>query len=684
MSPNGKNNIFGFIPRGGVRLVSFVVVIALAFSIGLLIRCGDDAEQRNNMAEEGPVSAGRPDKITLWTCSMHPQIKLPNPGKCPICFMDLISIAPEEAGEEGGERRLKMTEAAAKLARIQTAPVVRRFVESDVRLAGSITYDETRVSYITARVPGRLDRLYADYTGIPVEKDDRLAEIYSPLLLGSQEELIQARRSVNALSGSSNEILKRTATATLTAAREKLRLYGLSAQQIREIESSGAASDHLVIHAPAGGIVVEKIATEGMYVETGTRLYTIADLSSLWVLFDAYQSDLPWLAGGQRVEFATQSLPGETFDGAIAFIDPVLSGKTRTAKVRTVVDNREGRLKPDMFVNGTVKSLLDRDGKVVSEGESDLSQAPLVIPASAPFLTGTRAVVYVRVPGGTEPVFEGREVVLGPRAGEHYLVRSGLEEGELVVVSGAFKIDSELQIRAKPSMMNPEGGASGSAGRHDHGTSRSRTQAEHAVHGAPAGREKEHAAHEAPAGMAKEQAAREAPGVGAKEHAARGAGESGIGDAALEALTPLYGAYFEIQMALAGDRGEEAAGLNKKLLRTLKTIDMNLFEGDEHMRWMELSAAIGESASKGAAAADIEEGREAFRLLSAVIIELHDSFGHGEDRNYYLTFCPMTDGGKGGYWLQPVDTVYNSFYGASMLRCGSIEKKLPPAKREGE
>jgi len=242
-----------------------------------------------------------------------------------------------------------------------------------------------------------------------------------------------------------------------------------------------------------------------MYVETGSRIFTIADLSSVWVQLDAYESDLQWLHYGQPVAFTTEAFPGETFEGRVAFIDPVLNPKTRTAKVRVNVDNSDQRLKPEMFVRANVSARLANDGKVVDEmlagkwvspmhpeiirntpgkcpvcgmelvtAESlgftqavaaDVS-APLVIPATAALLTGNRAIVYIEVPDTDRPTYVGREVVLGPRAGADYVVKSGLKVGDLVVVSGNFKIDSALQIQAKPSMMNPEGG--GATGGHNH------------------------------------------------------------------------------------------------------------------------------------------------------------------------------------------------------------------------
>jgi len=281
----------------------------------------------------------------------------------------------------------------------------------------------------------------------------------------------------------------------LEAAREKLRLLGLDDEQIKNIESIGAPQTHITINSPMSGIVIHKNATEGMYVDTGTPIYRVADLSRLWVKLDAYESDLPWIRYGQEVEFTTQAYPGQVFKGTISFIDPVLNDKTRTVKVRVNVDNSEGKLKPQMFVKAVVRSTVAAGGKVMAAemagkwicpmhpdvvkakaGTCDIcgmdlvtteslgfiktetpGKAPLVIPASAPLITGKRAVVYVRLPNRKKPTYEGREIVLGPRAGDFYLVESGLQEGEIVVTNGNFKIDSAMQIQAKPSMMNPQG-----------------------------------------------------------------------------------------------------------------------------------------------------------------------------------------------------------------------------------
>ncbi len=658
--------------RGFRGLVGLVAVAILAFSFGVIFYSGDGSLSDDNIEREhGEETSTEP---TIWSCAMHPQIKLPKPGKCPICFMDLIPLE-SSVGEDLGPRQLRLSETAKQLAQIQSAPAKRAFAETEIRIVGKIAYDETKLSYITAWVPGRLDRLYADFTGVTVKKGDHMVYMYSPELLATQEELIQGMSVAKALSQSASRILKSTAVATLEAAREKLRLFGLSKSQIEAIELSGKTSDHVTINAPISGVVVHKNAQEGMYVKTGTLIYTIADLSKLWVMLEAYESDLPWLRYGQQFTFTSPSFPGESFEATISFIDPVVDPKTRTIKVRAIVDNTNSMLKPEMFVRGLVRSRIDGDGRVIDDylagkwispmhpeivkdgpGKCDVcgldlvpaeslgysgrvlseSDAPLLIPASAPMITGKRAVVYIEILNDEGPLFEGREVKLGPRAGDFYVVKSGIKEGELVVTNGAFKIDSELQIRAKPSMMSPEGGSAPPGHQHDQPASGSSLPEQHS------------GSHR--------------PDLETKE--------------AIEELAPVYRSYFDLQMALAGDDLDAAKKVSTELAEGAAAVDMSLFSRNGHGEWMKLSKIIANHAGKSAASANIKEARQEFYHLSKTIIELHETFGHVDGQDYYLTFCPMANNNQGAYWLQTVDTVYNSFYGVSMLRCGEIKKPV--------
>jgi Cu(I)/Ag(I) efflux system membrane fusion protein len=480
-----------------MKNLKIIIIVLAAFVIGFLVRGWKVPSQQKTEQIQATQ-----DKEQIWTCSMHPQIQETKPGQCRLCGMDLI---PVDSGGEVGSREITFSKDALKLMEVQTTPVERKFVEARIRMVGKVDYDETRLKHITAWVPGRIDRLYVDFTGTQVIKGDHMVYLYSPDLISAQAEFLQAAKSVENIKPDSSELITRSIRATLEAASEKLRLLGLTEEQIKNIEETGQPADYITIYAPIGGIVTNKHVTEGTYVQTGTKIYTIADLSELWVQLDAYESDMMWIRYGQEVEFETEAYPGELFAGRISFISPTVNPKTRTIKVRLNVSNPEGKLKPDMFVRAIVRSKIASEGKVMAAdmagkwicpmhpsvvkdkaGKCDIcqmdlvtteslgyvkadlpDQAPLVIPATAALITGKRAVVYVQKPDMEKPTYQGREVVLGPRAGDYYLVKEGLAEGEFVVSKGNFKIDSALQIQAKPSMMNPEG-QKAPMGSHDH------------------------------------------------------------------------------------------------------------------------------------------------------------------------------------------------------------------------
>ncbi|WP_231933223.1 efflux RND transporter periplasmic adaptor subunit [Botrimarina mediterranea] len=481
--------------RWKLLVVQAVCFLALGFALAWSFR---GAPTDGTSASEPGVSAPK-DSPSIWTCSMHPQIRRDGPGSCPICGMDLVPVKKSV----GGIRTVSISPDVRKLMNIETVPVAHRYVTAEVRMVGKVEYDETRLAHITAWVSGRLDRLFVDFTGVQVDKGDHMVSIYSEELYSAQEELIQSLKYQSERPSST----RFTPSVDLAeSAREKLRLLGITDKQIQEIEQRARPSDHLTIYSPVSGIVIAKLRQEGDRVRTGDRIYSVADLTQLWVQLDAYESDLPWLRYGQDVEFTTEAYPGDVFHGRIAFIDPVLNAATRTVKVRVNVSNKDGRLKPEMFVRAIVRSKIAAGGRVLDAslagkwispmhpeivkdgpGNCDIcgmplvraetlgyvtaepsdTAKPLVIPVSAALLTGTRAIVYVQVPDAPEPTYEGREIVLGPRAGDYYLVKSGLEEGELIVTNGTFKLDSALQISAKPSMMTPEGGGGG--GGHNHG-----------------------------------------------------------------------------------------------------------------------------------------------------------------------------------------------------------------------
>lgn len=376
---------------------------------------------------------------TIWTCSMHPQIQSPDPGLCPICAMDLIPL--KEGGEVLEPNEVALTERALKLAQIRTAPVLRALDEaSQVRLLGRVEEDESGARQVTAWTGGRIDKLHVQVTGERIRKGQVIATLYSPEVYAAHRDLLVAVKQVERLKDAPASS-RDSAQATVEAARTKLRLVGVPDVEIKALESQTEPTTQIRIRSPFAGTVVERMATEGTYVQPGDSLYRLSDLRKVWVQLDAYEADLALLAVGQMVQMEVAGVT-DLLEGKIAFLDPVLDASRRTTRVRVEVENPDGRLLPGMFAQAIVHHNSPQDG-----------QTPLVIPDTAPIFTGRRSIVYVEVPGKDRPTYASREVRLGPKMGTVFPVIAGLQEAERVVVNGAFALDADLQIKGGRSMM---------------------------------------------------------------------------------------------------------------------------------------------------------------------------------------------------------------------------------------
>jgi len=762
----------------GLRKPGLVIAVAIGILIGIILHWGlSPAKMVQTEHAEGVSQKQKSEQATVWTCSMHPEIRLPKPGLCPKCRMKLIPLREEAGGEMSGMREFATSEYAKALMDIETATVERKFVTARIRMVGKVKYDETRVEYITAWVPGRLDRLYVDYTGVPVKKGDHMVYLYSPELLSAQEELIQAVKAVQNIEASSSDLMREVTVGTLEAAKEKLRLWGLTTEQVAEIEKRGTTSDHITITAPTSGIVVHKNAQEGMYVKTGTRIYTVVDLTHVWIKLDAYESDLIWLRYGQEVEFATVSYPGQVFTGTISFIDPVLNPATRTVKIRVDVPNEDGKLKPEMFVKATVKAQVATGGKVMDpklagkwicpmhpsvvkaepgkcdicemplvQTESlgyvsvdpDISEKPLVIPVSAALVTGTRAIVYIELPGKDKPTYEGREIVLGPRAGNYYIVRSGLNEGDMVVTKGNFKIDSALQIQAKPSMMTPEGGGGEQKPKSDSGQASpiglsmvSRKQLNAVVTTAASVLKAFDEENLAEIRLGFNELEKAIKNVNMKllqghahmlwmemsmrlrNDAIEGKDAKTIQDAqrvieslrtnisSLKAkfglmnmgqvpnhklvdpafskqLKGIFRGYFAMHQALAKDNFKASTAKITEIDKVLDSVDMKLLSGEAHNMWIKQAGALKKILSDGSKAGDIEQLRQDFALLSEQMFILGRQFGLPDKAVFYQLKCPMAFNNREAKWLQQGRETRNPYFGSAMLQCGSVIKVIEP------
>jgi len=404
---------------------SFILIVGI-FLGWLFFHSPGKTEDKHDHAAEAT-------KGTIWTCAMHPQIRMNKPGKCPICGMDLIPLNQGGGETTADPLAIHMTKEATQLANVLTSIVSKQNPVKEVRLYGKIQADERLLQSQVSYLPGRIEKLFVNFTGERVRRGQTLAVIYSPDLVTAQQELLETAET------------KQSQPVLYEAAKDKLRQWKLSESQIAAIESSGKVKTDFEVFANTTGIVSSRRVNNGDYVSPGSVLFDVADLSHVWIMFDAYESDLPYLSQGQKVSFTIQALPGVDYSGNIAFIDPVLDPVTRVARVRVEIDNPGGKFKPEMFATGIVNASVSR------------YKNKFVIPRSAVLWTGKRSVVYVKQPGIDEPVFKIREIELGPMLGNSYVVVNGLMDGEEIVTQGAFSVDASAQLEGKPSMMNPQG-----------------------------------------------------------------------------------------------------------------------------------------------------------------------------------------------------------------------------------
>ncbi len=412
--------------RTALVLALGVLVGALAVGLG----SGRDEPPAHEHAETEEV----------WTCSMHPQSRHPEPGDCPVCGMDLIPVGgDDDASSSGG---VTLSPRARALAKLRTSAVRRQpNVAADLKLLGRLEANEATLKTVTSWIDGRIDTLHVKETGKRIRSGQSIATLYSPEVYAAHQDLLVAKRQLARMAGSS-ALSRVSAEAAYDAARDRLTLLGVPEREIDRMETAKTPTRSVAIRSPFSGTVIERLATEGAYVDTGAALYRIANLRTLWVQLDAYESDLSRIAIGQEVQVEVEAVPDTVFAGTVTFIDPVLDRNRRTARVRVQLDNSKGLLRPGMFAEATVATK-----------QAEGTPQPLVVPSTAPLFTGRRAVVYVETDDGDRPRYEARTVRLGPRLGSVYPVVAGLAEGERVVTRGAFSLDADLQIRGGRSMM---------------------------------------------------------------------------------------------------------------------------------------------------------------------------------------------------------------------------------------
>ena len=553
---------------------------------------------------------------TIWTCAMHPQIRMDEPGDCPICGMDLIPLKNSNA--EIDNQAIEMSESAMKLAEVQTSIVSKGSASKDILLYGKIQVDERLQQSQTAHVPGRIEQLLINVTGGQVRKGQLIAKIYSPELVTAQKELFEALS------------LKEKYPALVEASREKLRNWKLSDEQIGEIEKLGKVTSTVDIYANTSGIVINRKVNEGDYVSKGAVLFDVVGLSEIWGVFDAYESDLPWISMNQTVDFTVQAIPGKTFSGKISFIDPVIDPINRIARVRIELNNSGMVLKPEMFINGTIHSTL--------KGSGD----QLAIPQSAVLWTGTRSVVYVRIPETEHPSFKLREITLGAAMKDTYVVVDGLMEGEEIVTNGTFSIDAAAQLAGKPSMMNSSGGK------------KLTSMPGMIMPGDP---------------KPEEDKSRSGMDMSGKE------GPMNTDPAFKSQLTQVYSAYLKMKDAFVATDSKKAGNAAKEVSKAIEAVNMKLLKGDAHVAWMEQLKNLEKSIQSIIGSSDIEGQRIEFASFNLAFYKSLKAFGLKDSTAYYQ-YCPMANREKGAYWFSTSEEIRNPYFGDAMLGCGENRETL--------
>lgn len=385
--------------------------------------------------------------ILYYYCPMHTFYHSDKPGDCPICGMTLVPMREEEAapaaagmkGAEGieGMATIRISPEMQQSIGVKTDVIKRLSLEKVIRTVGTVEQDETRVSHVNAKIGGWIERLYVDYTGKFVGKGEPLLEIYSPDLVATQQEYLLALQSRERLKDSPFPEIAQGGESLLEATRKRLELWDISPAEIKRLEKEKKPRKTLTLYSPVSGFVMEKMAFEQMKIEPGMKLYTIADLSSVWVEADIYEYEIPSVKVGVPATLTLASSPGKKFSGKAVFIYPYLEETTRTVKVRFQFANPGGKLKPNMYADVEIK---------VSSGTK------LAVPEDAIIDTGTRQVAFVVHEGDH---FEPREVTLGSKAEGYYEVLDGLKEGEKVVTSAQFLVDSDSRLKAAMQAMTP-------------------------------------------------------------------------------------------------------------------------------------------------------------------------------------------------------------------------------------
>lgn len=553
----------------------------------------------------GEVPDKREKKIKYWVAPMDPTYIRNEPGKSPM-GMDLVPVY-EDGSEETETGTVRIDPVTVQNMGVRTARVSRGPLETAIRTIGRITYDEERVEHIHTKISGWVEELFVKTSGENIVEGQPILSIYSPELVATEQEYLQALSYKDKVSGSSIEDVVRGAETLIESTRNRLLLMDLSPEQIESIEEGGEVQKAMILRSQTAGVVIRKNVFEGMNVTPGMELFTIADLSRIWIIASVYEYELPFLSIGQETVMSLPYEPGTTYLGKVTFIYPYLSPNTRTIQVRMEFDNPDLKLKPDMYTDVLIKS--------------KTKEAVLKVPSEAILRTGYRDIVITSV---GDNKFLPKEVKVGPEAEDMTQILSGLEEGETIVTSGQFLIDSESNLKEAINKMLAA------------------RSAEHAD-------ESDH----------KENAIKKMKETTAPEEHMDRAREKVVSD--------LIENYLRIHAALVSESVTAVASESRSMSTELEKIKAS----DGVGKFKDITDPIEDSLT-GLLAGDLQMARDSFKTLSNVMIDLVQNSGreYAVSSGVKVYFCPMVE----ERWMQRGAELKNPYLGKDMLICGTEEK----------